>query len=177
MDVWKPPDNHESDIWIEVTPLQRKFSRHPQDGEDGTSTPVRTMFEVVTWSMPVKSTRLRPILIPIFVDQKVPEQALHNPFQTSLAYERKSLMDTAQNRHLQYRWIFFSKASVLPDGQNDAQTVWLGSLPFSKPKTALYLLDPGSVPNGSPYLAGLVQDIMQNHLNDLKKYLKDRSNQ
>ncbi|KAL9130896.1 MAG: hypothetical protein Q9217_001046, partial [Psora testacea] len=173
VDGEKSPDKSQSDIWIEVTPSQRKFNRHAEDLEDDTFDPTRTTFEVVAWSMPVTSARLSPTLIPILVDRRVPEQALHDLFQTSLAYERKILMDAVQNPHLLYRWIY-SKAPILREEQEDAQTVWLGSLPLSKPKAALYLLEHGFLPYESPHLAGLVQDIMQKHLNDLKKSLKPR---
>ncbi len=173
VDVEKSPDKPQSDTWIEVTPSQRKFNRHAEDLEDDTFDPMRTTFEVITWSMSVTSARLSPTLIPILVDRRVPEQALHDIFQTSLAYERKKLMDAVQNPYLLYRWVY-SKASVLPDEREDAQAAWLGSLPFSKPKAALYLLEQGFVPYESPYFAGLVQDVMQKHLSDLKKSLKPR---
>ena len=92
VDVEKSPDKPQSDTWIEVTPSQRKFNRHAEDLEDDTFDPMRTTFEVITWSMSVTSARLSPTLIPILVDRRVPEQALHDIFQTSLAYERKKLM-------------------------------------------------------------------------------------
>lgn len=82
-------------------------------------------------------------------------------------------MDAVQNPYLLYRWVY-SKASVLPDKREDTQAAWLGSLPFSKPKAALYLLKQGFVPYESPYFAGLIQDVMQKHLSDLKKSLKPR---
>lgn len=43
-----------------------------------------------------RGVRLSPTLIPILVDGRVPEQALHGLFQASLAYERKSWMDAVQ---------------------------------------------------------------------------------
>ena len=170
VDVRNLPVERQDDIWIEVTPSQRKFHQHPEDLEDNTFDRRRTTFEVITWSMPPTSARLSPTLIPILVDRGVPEQALHDLFHASLAYERKSLMDAVQNPQLLYRWVY-SKASQ--DGQEDTE-VWLGSLPLSKPKAALYLLEHGFLPYELPYLAGLVRDLMQKHLNDLTKYLKPR---
>ena len=74
---------------------------------------------------------------------------------------------------LLYRWIY-SKASAIQDDQEDTEMVWLGSLPLSKSKAALYMLEHGFLPNKLPYLAQLVRDLMQKHLSDLKKYLKPR---
>lgn len=67
----------QNDIWIEVTPSQRKFHRHPEDLEDDTFDPKRTTFEVVAWSLLPTPARLSPTLIPILLDRGVPEQALH----------------------------------------------------------------------------------------------------
>lgn len=163
----------QNDIWIEVTPSQRKFHRHPEDLEDDTFDPKRTTFEVVAWSLPPTPARLSPTLIPILVDRGVHEQALHELYQASLVHERKGMMDAAQNPLLLYRWVY-SKASVIQDDQEDSQKMWLGSLPFPKPKAALYLLEHGFLPYELPYLAKLVRDLMQKHLSDLKKYLKPR---
>lgn len=173
VDVQKLPVERQGDIWIEVTPSQRKFHRHPEDLEDNAFDRRRTTFEVVTWSMPATSARLSPTLIPILVDRRVPEQALHDLFQASLSYERKSLMEAVQNPQLLYRWVH-SKATTMADEQEDTKAVWLGSLPFLKPNAALYLLESGFLPHGLPYLAGLVRDLMQKHLSDLKKYLNPR---
>ena len=63
--------------------------------------------------------RLSPTLIPILVDRRVPEHALHDRFQTSFARERKVLMDAVQNSHFLYRWVY-SKFSVL-QGEEEAQ--------------------------------------------------------
>ena len=82
-------------------------------------------------------------------------------------------MDAAQNPLLLYRWVY-SEASVIQDDQEDSQKMWLGSLPFSKPEAALYLLEHGFLPYELPYLAQRVRDLMQKHLSDLKKYLKPR---
>ena len=173
VDVQNLPVEPQDDIWIEVTPSQRKFNRHPEDLEDNTFDAMRTTFEVVAWSMPPTSARLSPTLIPILVDRGVPEPALHELFQASLAHERKTLMDAVQNPQLLYRWIY-SKASVIQDDQENTEKMWLGSLPLSKPKAALYLLEHGFLPDKLPYLARLVRDLMQKHLSDLKKYLKPR---
>ena len=70
-------------------------------------------------------------------------------------------MDAAQNPLLLYRWVY-SKASVIQDDQQDSQKMWLGSLPFSKPKAALYLLEHRFLPYELPYLSKLVRDLMQN---------------
>lgn len=123
--------------------------------------------------MPPVSARLSPTLISILVDRGVPEQALHGLYHASLAYERKNMMDAALNAQLLYRWVYF-KASVIQDDQEDSEKVWLGSLPFSKPKAALYMLEHGFLPNELPCLARLVRDLMQKHRSDLKKYLKPR---
>lgn len=136
VDVQNLPHERQDDIWIEVTPTQRKFYRHPEDLSDTTFDRRRTTFEVITWSMPPVSARLSPTLIPILVDRGVSEQALHGLYHASLAYERKNMMDAAQNAQLLYRWVY-SKASVIQDDQEDTEKVWLGSLPFSKPKAAL----------------------------------------
>lgn len=90
VDVENAPNDRKSDVWIEVTPSQKKFDRHP---EDETYDSRRTTFEVVTWSTPVASARLSPTLVPILLDRGVPEQTLHDLFQASLACERKSLTD------------------------------------------------------------------------------------
>ncbi len=173
VDGRKLPLERQDDIWIEVTPSQRKFHRHPEDLKDDTFDPRRTTFEVVTWSTPPTSGSLSPTLIPILVDRGVPEQALRELFQASLAHERESLMNAAQDPQLLYRWVY-SKASVIPGDQEDTEKMWLGSLPFSKPKAALYLLEHGFLPHELPYLAQLVRDLMQKHLGNLKKYLKPR---
>ena len=173
VDVQNLPHKRQDDIWIEVTPSQRKFHRHPEDLSDKTFDGRRTTFEVVTWSMPPASARFSPTLIPILVDRGVPEQALHRLYHASLEYERKTMMDAAQNVQLLYRWVY-SKASVIQDNQEDTEMMWLGSLPSSKPKAALYLLEHGFLPYELPYLARLVRDIMQKHLSDLKKYLRPR---
>ena len=176
MDVQDLPFECQDDIWIiwiEVTPSQRKFHRHPEDLGDNTFDPRRTTFEVVTWSVPPTSARLSPSLIPILVDRGVSEQALHELFRASLAYEKKCLMDAVQHPQLLYRWVY-SKASIMQDDQEDTENVWLGSLPSPKSKAALYMLEHGFLPDKLPYLAHLVRDLMQKHLNNLKKYLKPR---
>ena len=53
--------------------------------------------DVANYDLPTKSN-LSPTLIPILVDRGVPEQALHELFQASLAHEKKSLMDAVQSR-------------------------------------------------------------------------------
>ena len=173
VDVQNLPHKRQDDIWIEVTPSQRKFHRHPEDLSDKTFDGRRTTFEVVTWSRPPTSARFSPTLIPILVDRGVPEHALHRLYHASLEYERKTMMDAVENVQLLYRWVY-SKASVIQDDQEDTEMVWLGSLPFSKPKAALYLLEHGFLPYELPYLARLVRDIMQKYLSDLKKYLRPR---
>ena len=173
VDAQNLPGEPQSDIWIEVTPSQRKFYRHPEDLEDNTFDARRTTFEVVTWSMPAAPAQLSHTLIPILIDRGIPEQALHELCQASVAHEKKSLMDAAQNPHLLYRWVY-SKACVSPNEQEGTRTLQLGSLPFSNVKVALYLLEQGFIPYELPYLAGLVRDLMQKHLSDLTKYLKPR---
>ena len=111
-------------------------------------------------------------MVPILLDRGVPEQTLHDLFQASLAYERKSLTDAIKNPQLLYRWVY-SKASTITNEQ-DTKNAWLGSLPFRKWKTALHLLENGFRPDGLPYLARTVQDLMQKHLSNLKTYLKPR---
>ena len=173
VDAQNQPRERQGDIWIEVTPSQRKFYRHPEDLKDNTFDARRTTFEVVTWSVPAAPARLSYTLIPILIDRRVPEQALHDLFQVSLAYEKKVLMDIAQNPRLLHRWVY-SKACISPNEQEGTGTMQLGSLPFSNAKAALHLLEQGFIPYELPYLAGLVRDLMQKHLSDLKKYLKPR---
>ena len=172
VDVENTPSDRKSDVWIEVTPSQKKFDRHPEDLDDEAYDSRRTTFEVVTWSTPVASARLSPTLVPILLDRGVPEQTLHDLFQASLAYERKSLTDAIKTPQLLYRWVY-SKASIMPDEQ-DTESAWLGSLPFTNSKAALYLLEHGFLPYELPYLARIVRDLMKKHLSNLKKYLKPR---
>ena len=176
--IWMVHDPHlpydcQNDIWIEVTPSQRKFYRHPEDLSDDTFDRRRTTFEVITWSTPPTSAHLSPTLIPILVDRGVPEEALCNLYRASLTYESKVLRDTVQNEQLLSRWVY-TKASVVQIDQENAEMTWLGNLPCSKAQAALYLLEHGFSPHQSPYLARLVQGLMQKQMSDLKKYLKPR---
>ncbi|KAL2044222.1 hypothetical protein N7G274_002927 [Stereocaulon virgatum] len=144
VDVEKSPDKRMTDIWIAVTPSQRKSSRHAEDLKYDAFDPTRTTFEAVSWSLPVTSARLSPALIAILVDWRIPEQTLHNLFETNFAYEREKLMDAVQTSHFLYYWVY-SKASVLRD-EEDTQAPWLGGVPLSNPRSALYLLEQGLVP-------------------------------
>ena len=65
-----------NDIWIEVTPAQKKFNPYPPDLDDSTYDPRRTMFEVVKFTGRLRLACISHLILPIMVDRGVDESRL-----------------------------------------------------------------------------------------------------
>ncbi|KAI4093045.1 MAG: hypothetical protein LQ339_007768 [Xanthoria mediterranea] len=161
----------DSDIWIQVTPSQKKFEQHDDDHDDQKRDPFRTTFDVVNFSKPATPAKLSPTLIPILIDRKVAEEDLHCLFRSAIERERDCLLEAAQSPYELYRWLHAT--SPTPDEvAGDTEGSHLGSMPRFRATVALQLLEQKFLPNQLPYLAKVIQDLMDEYLQQYATHLR-----
>lgn len=99
-------DTSSEDIWIEVSPSQKKFRLHEQDMHDTTyQHPERLTFEVLQWShMPVESC-LHIDYLPLLEDRGVPREALEVLVKHMLDEHREELENALDSPPALYKWI------------------------------------------------------------------------
>ena len=165
-------DLEDEDVWIEVTPSQAKFTRHPEDYFDDSYDGRRTTFEVVRTSKACTSARLSWTLVPILKDRGVPEDTIHSVVRKSLNFERAEIMAAMGDVKLLLKWLQ-SRLLAFDSGEDDDndELNWLGSIPYKNSDVAIQLLENGFLPNRLPYLQRIVKEIFADHFLRLKRTL------
>ena len=146
----EPSSNYpeELDIWIEITPSQRKFEPHLEDLFDDQFDKLRLTFEHVNHSSRPTSSELHISFIPIMVDRGVSREVLANLINNSLDAERDELLKILPIPVKLYHWLHKHSQNI-----TDEDTRWQAALPHSLPNKISLLLESGFYPEHEPYLA------------------------
>ena len=139
-----------NEVWIEVTPAQKKFNPHPSDLDDSTYDPRRTMFEVVNSSARLRPACMSHTILPVLVDRGVDESRLADLYRGTMRREKAVFLDALKRPEKLHQWI----SSGCKEGDDCSQN-YLGSLPLTKEGAALFLLEHGFEPQSNPYLADI----------------------
>lgn len=110
------------DVWIEVTPSQRKFRRHSEDYYPAVCDPERLTFEVLKWSKNPDTSCINRDFIPILADRGVPRPVLEQQAEAMLTN-----ISDGSAPHCR-RDIPLSNGSSLSERQDSAKTLKFRSL-------------------------------------------------
>lgn len=133
---------NKDDIWIEVTPTQKKFSHHVEDEQDSTTfDPERLTFEVLQWSHKPSCSNLHIDFLTILEDRGVKKAQLGALVQELLEAQRKDLLAIfeAQDGYPLYRWVELN-FGFWSDVQEDYEPCQI-HLPSEKVKLLLQVVE------------------------------------
>lgn len=95
----------EDDVWIEVTPSQRKFNRHSEDHYPAVCDVERLTFEVLEWSKKPETSCINPDFIPILADRGVPRPVLEQQTDAMLANISEALSNSLSSKFTLIKWL------------------------------------------------------------------------
>lgn len=146
------------DVWIEITPSQRKFPRHLDDTDDSYD-PERWRFGVVRWTTTrSESSALNLAFIPILKDRGVKLEVLEALAKRQLRAEEAEVLEALSTPQSLLQWLH-RHFSLLEKRHADG-TDWSGGMPVSDVEKLVYFVQHGMFVEDYPYLSDLFSKIM-----------------
>ena len=142
-------DPADTDIWIQISDSQSKFSPHKDDLDDAAFDPIRLTFEVSNYSSDPSPSELHISFIPIMIDRGVSQQTIADFMTECLDADRSQLLDVMTDPVKTHEWIYRNGSKSCT--RNEIS--WQAEMPIRREEKINLLLEAGFAPTKFKYLA------------------------
>lgn len=151
------------EVWIEITPSQRKFPRHAEDAVIDFD-PLRWNFEVLTWNDGCVPSALNLAFIPILQDRGVSLDTLKSIAAEQIKAEEAEILEAAKRPETLLQWLH-RHFSVLEKRRTGVS--WSGAMPRSDVEKLIFFLQHGMFIQHHPFLADLFCRVVADYFSKL----------
>jgi hypothetical protein len=153
-----PAEMAERNFCVEVTDSQLKILPHPKDDMRGDG--LQRMFEVVDYSVPLRTATLNKQFLSILDNRGVPRDVLKQMLLNDNKIFHQELFDVLNNPLLLRDWVAANKLS----SRSLDEIRYLGGWPEASDEQIVLLLESGFSPRDTPILHERLQGFLKRHI-------------